>query len=230
MEQEKLTELIKIIMADKRILDMIRNSINDKCDLIMIETNADFECLPIDCRENVFCQEQQNGSNGFLSYADAVERQWKQIRIFQPSLNLIAKLALGIADEPILKIVQGRLMEGSDQIEVVQLSAFAKVKAENYKKLFLGYLEKIKSFGIKVEDRGSSDNGNRSPAAVIYNENPAENAVTSLWQYKALTERDLRDIEKGTVLTVGKKCIVTSLAVDMARRKSIQICREGEGK
>ena len=48
------------------------------------------------------------------------------------------------------------------------------------------------------------------------------------WQYKALTERDLLDIEKGSAVTVGRKCIVTSLAVDMARRKSIQICREGE--
>jgi hypothetical protein len=125
---------------------------------------------------------------------------------------VIAKLALGIADEPLLKIVQQKLTEGAENIEILRLCNLTKIRQDSYKKLFLGYIDKIRSFGICISDE------------VVR----SETANTVTWQYKALTERDLLDIEKDSVITVGKKCIVTSLAVDAARRKSIQICREGE--
>lgn len=217
MEQDNLAALVKLIMADKRIMDLIKNGSCDGtsqvCDLTLIETNDIFETLPFEWRGNVYCQERPEGGDGFLSYDASAQSEWSQIRVYQPSLNTIAKLALGIADEPLLKIVQQKLMEGGENIEIRPLCNLSKIKADSYKKLFLGYIEKIKSYGIKINEDGF-----------------AAAAGDFLWQYKALTERDLLDIEKGTVLTVGKKCIVTSLAVDMARRKSIQICREGEVK
>lgn len=217
MEQDKLAALVKLIMADKRIMELIKNGSCDEmsqgCDLTLIETKDIFETLPFEWRGNVCCQELSDGGDGFLSYEAAAKREWSKIRVYQPSLNAIAKLALGIADEPLLKIVQQKLMEGGENIEIRRLSNLSKIKADSYKKLFLGYIEKIKSFGIKISDDGVQ--------AVV---------DAGIWQYKALTERDLLDVEKGSIITVGKKCIVTSLAVDIARKKSIQICREGEVK
>lgn len=215
MEQEKLAALVKLIMADKRIMDMIRTVSRDgtsqDCGLTLIETQDLYDCLPLEWRGNVYCQEAQEGADGLMNYDAAYHGTWKQIRIYQPSWNVIAKLALGIADEAILRFVQDRLMEGYEEIELTHLCHLTKVKSDTYRKLFAGYLDKIKSFGIKINDVGAQ-----------------ETAHAGIWQYKALTERDLRDMEKGTVLTVGRKCIVTSLAVDMARRKSIRICREGD--
>jgi len=215
MEQDKLAALVKMIMADKRIMDLIKNiscdGTSQGCDLTLIETNDLFETLPVEWRGNVYCQERPDGGDGCISNEVAAQREWNKIRVYQPSLNAIAKLALGIADEPLMKIVQQKLMEGGENIELLRLCNLSKIKADSYKKLFLGYIEKIKSYGIKVSENGTTE----APDAGI-------------WQYKALTERDLLDIEKGTILTVGRKCIVTSLAVDAARRKSIQICREGE--
>jgi len=215
MEPDKLAALVKLIMADKRIMDLIKNGTCDGtsqgCDLTLIETKDIFETLPFEWRGNVYCPERPDGGDGFLSKEAAAQGEWKKIRVYQPSLNAIAKLALGIADEPLLKIVQQKLMEGAENIELLRLCNLSKIKSDSYRKLFLGYIEKIKSFGIKVSDDGIQ-------AAVD----------PGIWHYKALTERDLLDIEKGTILTVGRKCIVTSLAVDMARRKSIQIFREGE--
>lgn len=234
MEQDKLAALVKLIMADKRIMDLIKNGTCDGtsegCDLTLIETKDIFETLPFEWRGNVYCQELTGGGDGFLSYDAAAQRKWNKIRVYQPSLNAIAKLALGIADEPLLKIVQQTLMEGGEKIELRPLCNLTKIKAEPYKKLFLGYAEKIKSYGIKISDDGITAAEGDFPTAVKTRKACSEKADAGIWQYKALTERDLLDVEKGTILTVGKKCIVTSLAVDMARRKSIQICREGEVK
>jgi hypothetical protein len=96
--------------------------------------------------------------------------------------------------------------------------------------MFLDYIDKIRSYGIKVSDDGVQAAESDFPTAVKTRKACPEMANTVIWQYKALTERDLLDIEKGSIVNVGRKCIVTSLAVDAARRKSIQICREGEGK
>ena len=218
MEPDKIAALVKMIMADKRIMDLIKNGSCDGtsqgCDLTLIETKDLFETLPYEWRGNVYCQERPDGGDGFISNEAATQREWNKIRVYQPSLNAIAKLALGIADEPLLKIIQQKLIEGGENIELLRLCNLSKIKADSYKKLFLGYVEKIKSFGIMINENGIT----------------AVKADEGIWQYKALTERDLLDIEKGTILTVGRKCIVTSLAVDAARRKSIQICREGEVK
>ena len=224
MDQEKFAALIKLIMSDKRIMDLINHEtseICECCDLTLIETKGIFESLPFEWREKVYCQEFRDGGEGFLSYDAAAKKEWKKIRVYQPSLNILAKLALGIADESLLSFIQEKLIEGAENIELVRLCNLSKVKSDSYKKLFLGYVEKIKSFGIKIDDGGSSAVKTAGAACT-------EKKDANIWQYKALTERDLLDIEKGTILTVGKKCIITSLAVDMARRKSIQICREGE--
>ena len=200
----------------------------DCCDLTLIETKDIFETLPFEWRANVCCQDLPDGGDGLLSFDAAAKREWNRIRIYQPSLNVIAKLAMGIADEPLLKVVQQKLMEGMENIEILRLNDLSKIRQESYKKLFLGYLDKIRSFGICVSDDGVQTAEGDFPAAVKIRNACSEIANTVTWQYKALTERDLLDIEKGSVITVGKKCIITSLAVDAAKRRSIQICREGE--
>jgi hypothetical protein len=230
MEQDNLAALVKLIMADKRIMDLIKNGTGECCDLTLIETKDIFETLPFEWRGSVYCQERPDGGDGLLSYDAAAQGEWKTVRVYQPSLNVIAKLALGIADEPLLKIVQQKLMEGAENIELLRLCNLSRIKADSYKKLFLGYIDKIKSYGVKVNDDGFTAAPGDFPTAVKTRKACTEKADAGIWQYKALTERDLLDVEKGTVITVGRKCIVTSLAVDMARRKSIQICREGEVK
>lgn len=230
MEQDNLAALVKMIMADPRIMALIRNDGKETgcCDLTLIETKDIFETLPFEWRANVCCQELPDGGDGLLCFDSAAKREWNRIRIYQPSLNAIAKLALGIADEPLLKVVQQKLMEGAENIEILRLCNLSKIRQESYKKLFLGYIDKIRSFGITVSDDGVQAAEGDFPTAVKTRKACTEMTNTVTWQYKALTERDLLDIEKGSVVTVGKKCIVTSLAVDAARRKSIQICREGE--
>jgi hypothetical protein len=230
MEQDNLAALVKMIMADPRIMALIRNDgkMTDCCDLTLIETKDIFETLPFEWRANVCCQELPGGGDGLLSFDSAAQREWNRIRIYQPSLNVIAKLAMGIADEPLLKVVQQKLAEGADNIEILRLCNLSKIRQDSYKKLFLGYIDKIRGFGVIVSDDGVEAAGGDFPTAVKTRKAGSSIADTVTWQYKALTERDLLDIEKGSVVTVGKKCIVTSLAVDAARRKSIQICREGE--
>ena len=229
MEQDNLAALVKLIMADKRIQDLIRDGAGGyggadlSKDLTLIETRDTFENLPFDWRVNVYCQERPDGGDGFLSCDAASRGEWSKLRIYQPSLNFIAKLALGIADEPLLKIVQQKLAGGAGNIELLRLSNLSRVKPESYRKLFLDHLDRIRSYGINVsDDRTQSAEKAPVPCAEV------ANAVD--WQYKALTERNLQDICKGSVVTIGRKCIVTSLATDMARRKSIRICREGEVK
>ncbi|HWQ78126.1 MAG TPA: hypothetical protein VN381_04880 [Anaerovoracaceae bacterium] len=230
MEQVNLAALVTLIMADKRIQDLIRNGTNGCHDLTLIETEDIFDTLPFEWRENVYCQEQPIDKERFLSFDAAVRGEWNTVRIYQPSLNVVAKLALGVADEPLLFIVQQMITEGAENIELLRLCNLSRIKAESYKKLFLGYIDKIKSYGIKVSDDGVNTAEGDFPTAVKTRKAYEEKTNAVAWQYRALTERDLLDMEKGSVVTVGRRCIVTSLAVDAARRKEIQICREGEGR
>jgi hypothetical protein len=230
MEQEKLAALVKLIMSDPRIMALIENRVCECGELTLIETRDLFESLPFEWRSNVFCQELPEGGSGLISCDAALKGDWKQIRFYQPSLNAVAKLAVGIADEPALKLIQDRFAAGADNVELVRLSSVAGIKAEAYRKLFIAHLEKIRSFGAKVSEDGFTAVDRDFPTAVKTRKVCPETGSAIVWQYKALTEKDLLDIDKGSILTVGRKCIVTSLAVDMARRKSIQICREGEVK
>ena len=219
------------------------------------ETSAAMNQLPPMWNENRYCQESPDGCSGghnTLSSEQAAAGSWDLIRVYQPSLSFIAKLATGVADEPLLKLIQQKLAAGSCRIELAELSNIEAIGSAPYRKLFEGYLATLRSFGVSVEEKVQTVKGFSSvqqPAGVsVQSGTPQEIAVSGrrldkttvlasapapalgLWPYKALTERDLLDIEKGTVLTIGRKCIVTSLAVDMARRKSIGICREGEGQ
>lgn len=221
MEQEKLASLVKLILADPRIMSFIKKDMDESGDLTLIETKDIYDSLPLEWGGNVYCQELCHGDHSLLSYETVTQKEWKQVRVYQPSLNFIAKLALGMADEPILKLVQEMLMEGSDNISLVRLCNLSKIKRNSYQKLFLGYLEKIKDFGMKIEDSGFEIASDSSAVCTTKSE-------INLWQKKALTEKDLLGMENGITLTVNKKCIITSLATDMGRRKSIQICREGE--
>lgn len=240
MEQEKLAALIQKVLTDPRILALLRNSIGDGGSAGISKSGADPSVLNAAETRNAldqmpplwngsrYCQELPDGSHGSsdtLSSEWAAERCWDVIRVYQPSLNFIAKLATGVADEPLLRLIQQRLAAGGCRIELTELSNVENIGSASYRKLFEGHLVTLRSFGILVQS-GSSQamtvTGTKTGLTV--------SPVPGLWTYKALTERDLLDIEKGTVLTIGRKCIVTSLAADMARRKSIRICREGEGQ
>lgn len=230
MEQEKLAALVKMIMADPRIMALIGGSTAESGVLTLIETMERYESLPVEWKGNVFCQEQPEGGSGTICFEAAGKGSWKQVRIYQPSLNFIAKAASGIADEPVLVLLQDLIVAGPGTLELCDLCSVAGIKPEPYKKLFLRHLDTIRSFGIRICEGAASAAARELPAATAGQNTCSEPAGTILWQWKALTEKDLLDIEKGSVLSVGRKCIVTSLAVDMAKRKSIQICREGEVK
>ena len=246
MDQEKLTELIGMVLSDRRIRDLIRSSLaadgatcqagKVRRELVLLEARSDFDNLLPAWKTYVCCQDAPEGGEAFMSFYQAAKEEWEKIRIYRPSLNLIAKLAAGIADEPILKLIQEKLVEGCEIMELVCLDRIQEIKAPAYRKLFLGYIERIKSFGIRNDERCSFDTNRESAGVGSINTVSAELCALEPgpawinWQYKALTERDLLDIEKGAALKIGRKCIITSLAADMARRKSIQICREGEEK
>lgn len=210
MEQEIIAALVKLIMTDPRFLELMKGEPQkEKEDLILIEKKETYDKLPQDCKAAVYCQEFCQGNHGFLSYEEAVNGKWKNLKLYNPSFNFIAKLALGLADEPILKLFQNQLLEGKGNLELIHVSNLSEIKSVSYRNLFLAYLETIKSFGIKVS--GAADFRD-----------------TRLWEKRALTEKDLLNMEPGIVITVDSKCIVTSLAADLAGRKGIQICRKGE--
>lgn len=256
MEQEKLTALIYKILTDPRIQELLSSgmatddgpgssgSTTVPYILNVAETKAALVQVPPVWNGSRYCQESPDGCTGghdALSLEKAAAGSWDLIRVHQPSLNFIAKLATGVADEPLLKLIQQKLAAGSCQIELTELYCVEAIESAPYRKLFENHLVTLRSFGISVQSRSSQMvtvasvpmmNGVVAPTAM---QPGTKLGLTSspapvLWTYKALTERDLLDIEKGIVLIIGRKCIVTSLAADMARRKSIRICREGEGQ
>ncbi|MDF3000949.1 MAG: Flavoprotein [Bacillota bacterium] len=255
MEQEKLTALIQKILTDPRILELLQNSIGDGGSvgisksamehsvLNAAETRAALDQVPPMWNGSRYCQEFPDGCPGChdaLSLEKAAAGSWNLIRVYKPSLNFIAKLATGVADEPLLGLIQQKLAAENCRIELTELSSIETIESAPYRKLFEGHLTTLRSFGISVQSRSSQMvtaasapmiNGVVAPTSTQPGTKPGLTAsAPALWTYRALTERDLLDVEKGTVLTIGRKCIVTSLAADMARRKSIRICREGEGQ
>ena len=155
MEQDKLAALVKLIMADPRIMALLKDETGGSCDLTLIENKDIFETLPFEWRENVFCQELPGGGSGFISCDSAEKGEWNRIRVYQPSLNVVAKLALGIADEPLLRVVQQKLMEGAENLELLRLSNLSKIKADSIKSSSSAILTRSRATGSRSATRSS---------------------------------------------------------------------------
>lgn len=227
MSNENLIKtLVETIMKDERFVALMQNThaeqpVLSSKKLYLIEDPNDISLVPGFPGQPVFCQAHRDGEQGYLDFRQIENAGFEHFILVNPSYNLICKLATGIADEPIARILQSRMALMDGQLSIQALHRVEAIKNPVFGQYIHKQLSVLQSFGFLVSKMTMALTMEKQGTATISSGN-------LFWSKRALTEKDIFGIEKNGAITVTAKCIVTSLAVDMARRRGIKIFREGE--
>ena len=229
MSNENLIKtLVEAIMKDERFLSLIQNMgqpgfVSGKKTVYLIEKSKDTSLVSGFPSQPTFCQEFLHGDENYLSENQMMEGKFQHFVLVNPSINLICKLAQGIADEPIAAFLQQRMVHMDGVLSIESMLAVKDIKNPAVGQHVEKQLTILKSYGFSMgEDLSSCPQMDVKQAKIF------DSPGTLVWSKRALTEKDMLGIEKNGMITVPPKCIVTSLASDMARRRGIKIYREGE--
>lgn len=235
MSNENLIKtLVETIMKDERFVALLQNTksaqaVSGDKTLYLIEESTDCSLIPGFPAQSVFCQEHQEGAQGYLSCQQIDVAGFSQLVLVNPSYNLICKLAMGIADEPIAMILQKRMAMMDGQLSISSMKHVEEIRNPVFGQYIQKQLGVMQSFGFHVGKTAMKAPTGMPPVVpMLKQEPPIQPEGNLLWSKRALTEKDMLGIEKNGAITVAAKCIVTSLASDMARRRGIKIYREGE--
>lgn len=226
MSNENLVRtLVEAILKDERFVDLMRSTSGERLipndnTLYLIEKPVDAAYIPNGSNQTIFCQQQAAVKAEFVEFDRIEGSAFEQVILVNPSFNLICKLALGIADEPIASFLQRRMASSEGKLRIVSLKNVEDIKNAAFGQHIRKQLNVLQSFGFQIEQGPFSNHPSQAQHAAA--------AGSLLWSKRALTEKDMLGIEKNGSITVGPKCIVTSLAADMARRRGIKIYREGD--
>lgn len=159
------------------------------------------------------------------------------------TMNTVAKIALGIADNLTTNIVQRFIMEelpivASRNAATPEQAYFLEDISENapiknYIHMFHDYLARLEDFGIHLVDAENIDQ------AVLQTKRRLNNAVLTgvsatqderkTIDKKVITQSDVMDAKNtGNVLRVHAKSIITPLAVETASTIGVKIIKSGE--
>jgi hypothetical protein len=227
MSNENLIKtLVETIMNDERFVSLLQNMqtvqpVSGCKTLYLIEKSADCSLVSGFPGQPVFCQEQADSAQGYIDYQQVEKSGFEQLILLNPSFNLICKLAMGIADEPIAMILQKRMAKMDGQLTITSLKNVEEIKNPVFGQFIRKQLDVLQNFGFQISMSTTA-------MPISKQETPSMPSGNLRWYKKALTEKDMFGIEKNGIITVDEKCIVTSLATDMARRRGIKINREGD--
>lgn len=123
-------------------------------------------------------------------------------------LSMMAKIALGIADTPISRMVQIGIMTGKD----IMLSPHVDTALPPaYGALFSAYTERIRAFGITIlSDTPKNQRGNGYVAPV------------SISGRKLIDAAYMKDTQE-TEIVIAPGMVITPLAKDVARQRNITL-------
>ena len=159
------------------------------------------------------------------------------------SANTAAKLAHGIDDTPVTRVVTDFLLSGRPVVaaataaspdSAARRAAYPDVP-NAYRGMLLGNLQALQSFGVRLVD-GSEiaravDDARRAMTTWGGSGGPAPTTLdgTRMTCHERLvSHRVIQPIPRGTVLTIDAGAIVTALARDTARARQITVHREEE--
>lgn len=145
----------------------------------------------------------------------------------------LSKLAVGMADEPYVKIAAEAILSGKTiyvLAEGIEFCRYKKTAPAEYYKVFETHLDMLKKSGVTVcanaELVSNLLQGGKKSGTHLnesgFSEVPEETKCISK---KVITEKDLMELkrEHHSLLQVEKRCIITDLAKEFAQKHNIFI-------
>ena len=189
-----------------------------------------------------------------MTWIDAEEaltkRDWQTLILPTCSANSLAKVALGIRDNPLSEIIGRGITEGKTIELVTEYLGFTPQTPQAYRDLYEGYLQKVQTYGIQVRTtlNGESPTETNNKANTHQTEHsnqyksisitPSQTTVS--YEPKALqreaqhfTKKFLGDKQaygfpEDSKIFVSQGTVISPLARDTLKVRRIELCVEKE--
>ena len=189
-----------------------------------------------------------------MTWIDAEEalakRDWQTLILPTCSANILAKVALGIRDNPLSEIIGRGITEGKTIELVTEYLGFTPQTPQAYRDLYEGYLQKVQTYGILVRTtlNGESPTETNDKANTHQTEHsnqykpisitPSQTTVS--YEPKALQREAQRFTKKflgdkqaygfpeDSKIFVSQGTVISPLARDTLKVRRIELCVEKE--
>jgi len=130
----------------------------------------------------------------WISAEEALGKAWPNLILPTCSANTLAKAALGIRDNPMTELIGRGISQGSAIELSTEYLGFTSRTPAAYRNLYEGYIETLKSYGVKI--CGKSDGGSNTTATSAASETICHS------EQKHLEQKPLNDKQPSTFITV----------------------------
>ncbi|OLN25762.1 flavoprotein [Desulfosporosinus metallidurans] len=154
----------------------------------------------------------------WITPQDALTKtDWQKIIVPACSANTLAKAALGLRDNPLSELIGRGITQGQPIELVTEYLGFTAQTPKAYLELYEGYLQKIKSYGVKVYTRI----GDEKTAA-----EPTQDVIR--FEKKFLGDKDAYGFPEASRVFVKRLTVISPLARDTLKIRRIELCTDME--
>ncbi len=186
------------------------------------------------------------GMNWITAQEAMGKSDWQTLILPACSPNTLAKVALGIRDNPLCEMIGRQISEGKS-IEIITdyLGLNARTPLA-YRQLYEGYIQKVQSYGAKVSSIIEGSNSSFSPVQPILTRpiehpsvtsdqkrSPYEEGTSTLdkirFEKKFLGDKQAYGLPEDSKVFVKQGTVISPLARDTLKVRRIELCIEKEG-
>ena len=158
-------------------------------------------------------------------------RDWQTLILPTCSANSLAKVALGIRDNPISEIIGRGITEGKTIELVTEYLGFTPQTPQAYRDLYEGYLQKVQTYGILVRttlNGESPTETNKAKVATVNSEPKASQGEAQRFTKKFLGDKQAYGFPEDSKIFVSPGTVISPLARDTLNVRRIELCVEKE--
>lgn len=172
------------------------------------------------------------------------ETDWQSVILPVCSPGLLAKIALGLLDDPISEHIAWAIRQGIS-VEIMKAElGFTMKTPQPYRQLYERYLQQVQEYGVIVHEcvdglpRASSLENftGFKPQAEVHAAMEHWGPMTSegrddskiIFDKKYLSEKEAFSIPLNASVVITKKTVVSPLAKDVLKMRKIHVWRDGE--
>jgi hypothetical protein len=169
-------------------------------------------------------------SLNWITPQEALEKTgWQSILLPTCSLNTLAKMALGIRDNPFTELIGRGLVQGIPIKLVAGALGLNDQTPPAYRDLYDGYLQKVQGYGVKVyanlTNAGLVETSRESQVA-NGNINGIPQQDILRFTKKFLADKDAYSFPEDSKVLIPQRVIISPLARDTLRMRRIELCQE----
>jgi hypothetical protein len=171
----------------------------------------------------------------WVTSQEAFKGCWQRMVLPTCSANTLAKIALGLRDNPASAMAAEGICRGIPVELHTEYLGFTEATPASYRQLYQDYLTRVAGYGVIL--RGPEQGGDhimavpgQQPVLAV----PVEKAVektavrTVDWTKRLLTEKDVLTFPTDCVIRLGKSAIISPLAKDMLVRRRVETLMDGD--